>query len=289
MKKIYCIVGNSGVGKTTLVKELLKRHPHWKAVESYTTRPPRFEGEPGHIFVTKEEMANLRRDNLLVTYAEYDGFEYGATADMINESDLYVIEPSGVVSMKMLYRGIRGIEVLYLTAPDKIRRQRMKERGDSEDAINRRMQCDFQYIAINCCPNIHLEYTVEWAEDVIKHSEMLEPTVRIYQIDSDRDIARVKFMGSDFLRVMQKAEHPEINFEMYRNVWQGDLGQDISLDQIFNKFNRDDRPNRFGMHSLSVSDIVEILHNRDKSKNGLWFCDSFGWKKLSKGCFMLEE
>ncbi|MBQ6403304.1 MAG: hypothetical protein IJI27_05310 [Oscillospiraceae bacterium] len=288
MKKIYAIVGKSGVGKTTLVNELLKRHPDWKAVESYTTRPPRHEGETGHVFVTPDEMMRLRIDQPMVTYAEYDGYAYGATTEMIDEADLYVIEPSGVESMKKLYRGIKGIEGLYITAPDDLRRKRMRERGDSDEAIKRRMQDDFgAFICLNCCPNIELQYTVEWAEDVIRYSEMMEPTVRIYQIDPDLDFARVKFADSGFLRKWQNTEQPEINFDIYRNVWQGDLGFDVTLDQIFRKFNADDRPNRFGMHSLSVSDIVEVLHNPDRSKNGLWFCDSFGWRKLSQGCFML--
>ena len=52
-KGIYLIVGKSGSGKTTLV-EALKKYGY-TSIESYTTRPKRFEGETGHTFITEEE------------------------------------------------------------------------------------------------------------------------------------------------------------------------------------------------------------------------------------------
>ena len=47
---IFLIIGESGSGKTTLVSSLEKQK-NLKSIQSYTTRPPRYENEYGHIFV----------------------------------------------------------------------------------------------------------------------------------------------------------------------------------------------------------------------------------------------
>lgn len=53
MKNIYLIVGPSGSGKTMVANRLEEKY-RLKQVLSYTERPPRFEGEGGHTFVTPE-------------------------------------------------------------------------------------------------------------------------------------------------------------------------------------------------------------------------------------------
>ena len=54
-------------------------------LQSYTTRPPRYEGEKGHIFVSKREFDLLYPR---VAYTNYNGYEYYATITQVNESDL---------------------------------------------------------------------------------------------------------------------------------------------------------------------------------------------------------
>lgn len=51
MKNIYLIVGPSGSGKTMVANRLEEKY-RLKQVLSYTERPPRFEGEGGHTFVS---------------------------------------------------------------------------------------------------------------------------------------------------------------------------------------------------------------------------------------------
>ena len=51
-KGIYLIVGKSGSGKTTLV-EALKKYGY-NSIESYTTRPKRFDNETCHTFITED-------------------------------------------------------------------------------------------------------------------------------------------------------------------------------------------------------------------------------------------
>ena len=50
---IFLIVGCSGSGKTTITEQLEQKYG-LKAIQSYTTRQPRYDGETGHIFVSDE-------------------------------------------------------------------------------------------------------------------------------------------------------------------------------------------------------------------------------------------
>ena len=54
MNNIFLIVGCSGSGKTTITEQLEQKYG-LKSIQSYTTRPPRYDGETGHIFISNEE------------------------------------------------------------------------------------------------------------------------------------------------------------------------------------------------------------------------------------------
>ena len=83
LKNLYLIVGPSGVGKTTIAKELTKRFGYFQ-VRSYTTRPPRFEGEEGYIFLTPQEFSALPQKIACVTF---NGYEYTTTAQALDNND----------------------------------------------------------------------------------------------------------------------------------------------------------------------------------------------------------
>ena len=138
MKNIYCIVGPSGSGKTTIA-EALEREYGWKTIESYTTRPPRYEGETGHVFVSEEEFKALGE---LCAYTRFDGYEYGVTSDIIDRSDLYVIDPAGLELFQEKYCGAKGIQVIGLYVPVDVLARRMRLRGDSEEKISERLAHD---------------------------------------------------------------------------------------------------------------------------------------------------
>lgn len=140
MKNIYCIVGPSGCGKTTLV-EALEKEFGYKTIESYTTRPPRFPGETGHIFVSPEEFHSLGD---MMAYTTFDGYEYGVTAGLIEQSDLYVIEPTGVEFLNEKYNGSKGVKVICLEASPEVLIERMQKRGDSDEKIIKRLVNDYE-------------------------------------------------------------------------------------------------------------------------------------------------
>lgn len=137
MKNLYCIVGPSGAGKTTIVEELYRRFGY-KAVASYTTRPPRCEGEEGHVFVNDVQFDALTDK---VAFTEFSGYRYCVTRAQLADCDLYVIDPAGI---KELLRHDIGkqVRVIGICAGFDVLKERMQARGDAGEAIEKRLTHD---------------------------------------------------------------------------------------------------------------------------------------------------
>lgn len=138
MNPLFCMVGKSASGKTTIANILEKQYGH-KQVQSYTTRQPRYNGEVGHIFVTKEEFDALGD---LAAYTLYNNNEYGTTFKQLEECDIYVIDVPGVETLLERYKNDRPIVVIYFDTTVYTRITRMIDRHDSDMAIIARLLQD---------------------------------------------------------------------------------------------------------------------------------------------------
>lgn len=140
-KVLTLLVGESGSGKT-VVADFLKNIFGMRVLQSYTTRPPRCEGEDGHIFVSEEEFEALENK---VAYTEFDGYKYCATKAQIEESDIYIIDPDGIETLKK-YKEENGLDKELLTimiyANPYLRAARMEARGDDDKMIADRIEND---------------------------------------------------------------------------------------------------------------------------------------------------
>ena len=76
--------------------------------------------------------------------------------------------------------------------------------------------------------------------------------INIYQIDSDKDTNRVKFEGYE-----EALKYGGINPAIYKCVFHGDVDGD--LEAVYCTFNHPDHPGTFQGHSLSLSDIIEVV------------------------------
>ena len=136
MKPILLLVGASASGKTTLAEDL-KKQCGLKSIQSYTTRPPRYDGEKGHTLITENEFDKLTD---ILAYAETNGYRYAVTKQMFEDEQysVYVIDNTGVEYLKEHYKGNREWYVAYITAPLMQRFNRMMIRqNDIEFAVSR--------------------------------------------------------------------------------------------------------------------------------------------------------
>ena len=93
---------------------------------------------------------------------------------------------------------------------------------------------------------------------------------RIYQINSKRDVNRVKFEGLDLLERYQGSS--AVDPSIYDEVFSAEIDE-TDLEQIYQRFNTVGHPLHRG-HSLSVSDVVV-------NDNGAFFCDSIGFQPIA--------
>ena len=166
-KPLFLFVGRSASGKTTIAN-MLSEKLGYVQVESYTTRPPRYEGERGHTFVSEEEFNNLRG---LAAYTFYNGNHYGTTFDQLNECDIYVIDVDGVKSLlKKLKNSTRTVAIFYFDASVHNRILRMLSRGDNNTMVVERLLQDEKDDWYYQLEKIVWEYTNIIGKDVQLHN-----------------------------------------------------------------------------------------------------------------------
>ena len=147
MARLTVITGPSGVGKGTLVAELLRRHPAiWLSV-SATTRPPRPGEEEGssYFFLSRERFEQLVQEGGFLEWAEFAGNLYGTPRRPVEEhlaagrSVLLEIELEGARQVRQTFRA--GHQLFIKPPSLEELERRIRGRGtDSEEAIVRRLQ-----------------------------------------------------------------------------------------------------------------------------------------------------
>lgn len=137
-KPLFLFVGKSASGKTTIANMLEEKY-FFNQVQSYTTRTPRYDGETGHIFLTEEEFNNLED---IVSYTLYNNNQYGTTAGLLDQNDIFVVDVPGVESLLQKYKTNRPICIIYFDANVATRIRRMINRNDSDMAIIARLLQD---------------------------------------------------------------------------------------------------------------------------------------------------
>lgn len=162
---IVLLAGPSGSGKSTVAKEMEKKYG-MKQVDSYTTRPPRYEGETGHIFVSEEEFDSLKD---LCAFTVFNGYRYGVTSDVVDACDIYVIDTYGIEYLKKHYKGNTKIISVALNCSPETAGTRMRTRGDGEDAVNSRLENDKKAFAnLKDVCDIYIDVDSLTVEDTVR-------------------------------------------------------------------------------------------------------------------------
>lgn len=153
-KTIFCILGESGSGKDTLVEYTLKEFKlDLRPVVSYTDRPIRQGEQNGkeHVFLSKEEMTEFlnsnKKDIAAYTQIGESGYRYCAMISVIDRSDIYIIDPNGLKEFKERTGDRYNIVSIYIDCPLQERRKRSEKRGDGVAKFEARVAAESEQFA----------------------------------------------------------------------------------------------------------------------------------------------
>ncbi len=146
LKKLIIITGPSGVGKGTVVKELLDRNKDiWLSI-SATTRNPRIgeKDSENYYFISDEKFKDMIDKKEFLEWAQFAGNYYGTPLLTVNEK----IEKGFIVLLEIEVEGAKQIKEkfpealsIFLLPPSKTElEKRIRNRGtEKEEAIDRRL------------------------------------------------------------------------------------------------------------------------------------------------------
>ena len=156
-KKIFALLGYMGVGKDTILKQVLKDMDDVKPIISTTTRPMRKGETEGVEYYFIDDVEFFRRGTDFVeqriynTKVKENGVEKNATwrygiERMELEKDDYLIVIVDSVGYKELknYVGNGKIVPIFISAPQEELKARALARGDLEAEIDRRLKDDYE-------------------------------------------------------------------------------------------------------------------------------------------------
>ena len=153
MKQILITVtGRNSAGKSLIAKKVAEALG-LNVVKSYATRKPRPEElEKGlencdHIFVSDEEYDKLEN---ITAETEINGARYCTTQEILDNSDIYVIDPKGIKDLKERCGSRYKILQFYIYADADKRAARFVARGETKAKFEAREQsedeqfCDYE-------------------------------------------------------------------------------------------------------------------------------------------------
>ena len=161
--ELIVLSGPSGVGKSTVISELLssRRDIHFSV--SFTTRSPRMGEADGvnYNFVSRQEFERMIAGDELLEYAEYVGNYYGTSLKVIREKleqgvdVLLDIEVQGAAKVKT--RCPEAV-LIFLIPPsiEELSRRLHSRNTDAEDIIESRLEKARQ----ECRESVHYDYLV---------------------------------------------------------------------------------------------------------------------------------
>ncbi len=148
---LVVFAGASGVGKGTIMKQVLPQDERFRLSVSATTRLPR-EGEVDgreYYFITRERYDQMVRDGMFLEHAEYCGNGYGTPKAPVMEMldrglDVFLeIELNGFLQVKEAYPELLSIFVVP-PSMDELRARLIGRGTETDESIESRL-CTAMY------------------------------------------------------------------------------------------------------------------------------------------------
>ena len=178
MTKLFVISGSSGVGKGTVIKEFLNKHPEFRLSISCTTRGKREGEEHGvnYFFLTPEEFKECISKDEFLEWAEFSGNHYGTRKAFVEgclkngENLILEIDTKGALNVKKI---MPEAELIFI-APPSIEELEARLRGrhtESEEAIQKRLAS----IKLEIENSKHFDYRVvnDTVENAVRELEKI--------------------------------------------------------------------------------------------------------------------
>lgn len=157
MYNIIALIGKSGSGKDTIMKEIIKQRSDLHEIISCTTRPKRENEIDGvnYYFLTPSEFTEKVLKYEMLEATCFNDWFYGTSYDSLdkNKINIGVFNPEGIENL-LLHRSKINLTIFYIKCSDKERliRQLNREEFPDIDEILRRYKTDkedFSYLDFN--------------------------------------------------------------------------------------------------------------------------------------------
>jgi guanylate kinase len=145
--RVFVITGPSGVGKGTLIRGLMERHPQLELSVSATTRGPRPGEQDGvdYHFLTRDEFDRRVAEGQFVEHADYAGRSYGTLRSELERR----VDAGTPVVLEIEVQGARQVRAampeavqVFIAPPslDALRTRLIGRGTDDAEEVERRLQ-----------------------------------------------------------------------------------------------------------------------------------------------------